>query len=81
MDDTELAAELRRMYESAGRNEAACQVHLFGIKYARELQSSGYTLRHILELSGVSMGYLSDISKGVKLSKYVVLKDGGEKSS
>ena len=78
MNDAELAAELRRMYDSAPRNEAACQIHLFGIRYAAELQACGCPLKHILELSGVSRGYASEVSKGMKLARYVVLKDGGE---
>ena len=75
MTDVELAAILRRMYDSAKRNETTCQVHLFGIRYAEELQNCGCTLRHIVELSGISKGYLPEISKGMKLSKYVRLKE------
>ena len=75
MTDLELAEELRRMYDHAKRNDAACQVHLFGIKYAQELQACGCPLRHIVELSGISMGYLSEISKGVRLARYVELKE------
>ena len=38
MVEAELALRLREMYDKAKRNEAACQVHLFGIIYAKELQ-------------------------------------------
>ena len=79
MNDLELAAELHRRYENAKRNEAACQIHLFGIEYAKELQDCGCPLKHIVELSGISMGYLSEISKGIKLSKYVEVRKRGEK--
>ena len=71
MDDIQLAAELRRMYDGAKRNEAACQVHLFGIRYAEELRRCGVPLRQVVEASGISMGYLSELSKGVKLARYV----------
>ena len=47
MTDMELAEILRSMYENARRNEAVCQVNLFGILYAKELQSSGLSLIHI----------------------------------
>ena len=47
MTDMELAEILRSMYENARRNEAVCQVNLFGILYAKELQSSGCTIKHI----------------------------------
>lgn len=76
MEIAELAQELRNRYEHARRNEATCQVILFGILYARELQTCGVPLREILEQSGVSRGYLSEISKGIKLSKYVIPREG-----
>lgn len=75
MVKAELAALLRAMYDGAKRNEAACQVHLFGIKYAKELQECGCPLKEIVQLSGISMGYLSEVSKGVKLAQYVELKE------
>lgn len=75
MDASELAEKLREMYDGAKRNEAACQVHLFGIRYAKELQQCGCPLRDIVALSGISMGYLSEVSKGIKLSRYVQLKE------
>lgn len=75
MEDYDLAKELRSMYDNAKRNEAVCQVNLFGILYAQEIQSKGHTLKHIVELSGINKGYLTEISKGIKLSKYVVLRD------
>mgnify|MGYP000885561740 CR=1 FL=1 len=78
MEDYELASKLRSMYENAKRNEAVCQINLFGIMYAQEIQSSGHTLKHLVDLSGISKGYITEISKGIKLSKYVVLKEGGE---
>ena len=74
MLETELAARLREMYDGAKRNEAACQVHLFGIKYAKELQECGWPLKDIVQQAGISMGYLSEVSKGVKLAQYVELK-------
>lgn len=80
MKDYELAEILRSMYENAKRNEAVCQINLFGIMYAEELRKNGYAIKHILQLSGVSKGYLSEISKGVKLSKYVVLRKDIESS-
>ena len=53
MNDMELAEILRSMYDNAKRNEAVCQVNLFGILYAEELQSSGCTIKHIVESSPV----------------------------
>ena len=39
MNDMELAEILRGMYNNARRNEAVCQVNLFGILYAEELKN------------------------------------------
>lgn len=74
LEDYELADKLRSMYENARRNEAVCQINLFGIIYATEIQTGGHKLKHIVELSGISKGYLTEISKGMKLSKYVALR-------
>ena len=78
MEDYELANKLRNMYDRAKRNEAVCQINLFGIMYAKDIQDGGYSLEHKVELSGISKGYLTEISKGIKLSKYVVLKESDE---
>ncbi|NLB41120.1 MAG: hypothetical protein GX815_02470 [Clostridiales bacterium] len=67
------------MYENAKRNEAVCQVNIFGIMYAQEILESDHTIKHIVELSGINKGYITEISKGIKLSKFVVLKERGEK--
>jgi hypothetical protein len=74
MGEGELAAVLKRMYENARRNEAVCQINLFGIMYADEIKNNNYNLKTILEMSGIRKGYLTEISKGIKLSKYVTLK-------
>ncbi len=78
MEEHELASKLRSMYENARRNEAVCQINLFGIIYAKDIQAGGCTLKHIVELSGIGKGYLTEISKGIKLSKYVALREGSE---
>lgn len=79
MNKNELAEKLQNMYINAKRNEAACQVHLFGIIYALEIKKNGCKLKQLIELSGISKGYLSEINKGIKLSKYVVPIEQGDK--
>ena len=74
MDEQELATTLRAAYDNAGRNEAVCQMILFGIFYTRDIQSCGHTLKHMVALSGIPLGYVSEISKGIKLSNYVAPK-------
>lgn len=75
MDEYELADKLYQMYDNAKRNEAVCQVILFGILYAQEIKEESHVLKRIVELSGIRKGYLSEISKGMQLAKYVVPKD------
>lgn len=74
MGESELASVLRGMYEDARRNEAVCQINLFGIMYADEIRNNNYNLKAILEESGISKGYLTEVSKGIKLAKYVAVK-------
>ncbi len=69
-----LGAKLHEMYEEAKRNEAVCQIHLFGIIYGEMIRQSGYRLNDILKASGLSAGYLPELSKGINLSKYVRLR-------
>ena len=73
-----LGTKLHDMYENARRNEAACQIHLFGIMYGEVIRQSRYRLTDILKASGLSAGYLPELSKGVKLAKYVQLKQDTE---
>lgn len=74
MDGKTLAGILRERYQGARRNEAACQIHLFGIQYAEELRQCAWPLRDIVKESGIGMGYLSEVNKGIKLAQYVCLK-------
>ena len=75
MDGKTLAGILREKYQGASRNEAACQVHLFGIQYAEALRECSWPLREIVKESGIGMGYLSEVNKGIKLARYVQLKE------
>ena len=72
MHQKEMAKILRGKHTPATRNEALCHVNLSGKKLAEELKNSGCTIKHIVELSGIQSGYVSEISKGMKLSRYVV---------
>ncbi len=71
MKQEELAEILRQRYEAAKRNEAAMQVHLFGIDYGEEIRNRGYRIVDIVELAGLDRGYVAEVSKGVKLSSVV----------
>lgn len=66
----ELAMRLKEMYENSS-NEKTTMIHLFGIMYAEEIKGCGSTPKEILKLANMPESYQTEISKGVRLSKYV----------
>ena len=70
---------LRSAYQKAPMGEKEVAIHLFGIKYARELRELkllGVSMSDIVRKAqplGKSKGanYAAEVSKGVKLAKYV----------
>ena len=74
MKPHELSCILKEMYSNAPSGEAVAMIHLFGIKYALEISSSNLTFREVAKAAGINESYGTEISKGAKLSKYVVLK-------
>lgn len=66
-----LSEKLNEMYETAQKNEQVASIHLFGIKYGDIMKKNKYSSRKIIELAGLKKSYASELSKGVKLSKYV----------
>ena len=70
----ELAAELRRRYDSAARNQVILEIDLFGIDHGEEIRKQGYLIRDIVNESGISQSYVTEVTKGVNLSRYVVRK-------
>ena len=68
------AARLKQMRKNALTNEKAVQVHLFGIKYAEDL--AGLNLKAVVKAADLEESYVTEVRKGMKLAKYVVLKPG-----
>ena len=71
----ELAGKLREMYNNAPKGNAVAMIHLFGIKYASEINDSEYSKKDIIKQSGISTSYLTELTKGVKLAEYVKPKN------
>lgn len=69
-----LAQILKHMYETASEGETATMVHLFGIKYAGEIDASGASPKDIAIMAGISDNYGTEINKGRNLAKYVIAK-------
>lgn len=70
----ELGKILKEMYENAEDGEAVAMIHLFGIKYAQDIINIGASKRDIAIEAGIHESYGTEISKGLKLSKYVFVK-------
>lgn len=67
------AKELSKMYrEGIPNREQAVSVHLFGIKFATQLD--GMPLKEIAIRAGISPAYATEIRKGINLARYVQLK-------
>ena len=49
-------------------------IRLFGIKFAEELKECDCSMGEIAKLANIGENYHADISKGIRLSKYVKLK-------
>jgi hypothetical protein len=70
----ELGIKLREMYENAPKGDSVAMIHLFGIIYAKEINNIENSKKEIIEVSGISKSYITELSKGVKLADYVVPK-------
>ena len=76
MTPAELARTLSEMYHDAPKNEAVTMIHLFGIKYADEIRDCGARVPEIVHLSGLSISYVTEVYKGIRLARYVVPRTG-----
>ena len=72
MNIHEAARTLRNMYDQAQDKEQVAMIHLFGIIYADEIAHIPKT--QLVREAGISPAYHSEVSKGIKLAKYVDLK-------
>ena len=68
----ELANILSRMYHTAPVGEKTTMIHLFGIKYADEIRACDASVKDIVDLSGIPDTYPTEVSKGVRLARYVM---------
>ena len=71
MTITELGTILNAMYNNVPMEDSALMIRLFGIKYAAEINKDNHSAEEIIKASGISELYLYELSKGIKLSKYV----------
>ena len=71
----ELADELNEMYSTSPKGDSVVMIHLFGIKYGDVIEKHGYSKKDSSKLSGISTSYHTELSKGIKLAKFVKPKN------
>lgn len=74
MNKQDLAKKLYNMYTNAPSGDQVAHIHLFGIMYADFINRNHYKISELVALSGINQSYSTEVSKGIKLSKYVVAK-------
>lgn len=68
----DLSQKLHDMYSGAPKGEQVTMIYLFGIKYHNEIKEFG--VKEVIQQSGILSTYKTELSKAVKLAKYVVAK-------
>ncbi|WP_374424198.1 hypothetical protein [Paracoccus sp. (in: a-proteobacteria)] len=68
----QLTKELRARYDTADKREVVLAIHLFGIQFADALE--GHSINAVAEAATGHGSYGTEIRKGMRLSKHVVLK-------
>lgn len=74
MTENQLGRILKEMYENAPEGYQVANIHLFGVKYANIILENNYKVSDILRASGLNKSYATEVSKGIKLSMYVIPK-------
>lgn len=72
MTQNELGKTLREMYDNAPEGYQVAGIHLFGVKYASIILENNFEALDIVGASGINQSYVAEVSKGVKLAKYLV---------
>jgi len=71
MTENDLGRKLKEMYDNAPKGYKVTQIHHFGIKYANIIKDNDYKVSEIIKISGLPDSYKTEVSKGIKLDRYV----------
>jgi hypothetical protein len=74
MTENELGRILKEMYDNAPAGYKVANIHLFGVEYASIILQNNFKSIDIVRVSGLNLSYATEVSKGVKLSRYVIPK-------
>lgn len=66
-----LTTILNDMYFNSPEGETVAMIHLFGIKYAKDIQACEESMKQFATAAGLNESYGTEIAKGVKLAQYV----------
>lgn len=73
MNEEILAGILKDRYDQAKRNQTILMIDLFGIEYGSIIRENDYSIKRIVQLSGIGASYITEVTKAIKLSEYVKL--------
>jgi hypothetical protein len=68
----DLAQKLKTAYFGASDKKRVVSIHLFGIRYAQEIE--GKSCKEIAVRAGINESYGTEIRKGMNLAEYVSIK-------
>ena len=71
MTKEELGVILNKMYNEAKKGGKVTMIHLFGIKYGNFIKESNYSFKDIVKNANISEIYVTELTKGANLAKYV----------
>jgi len=74
MTENELGRILKEMYEDAPSGDQVAMIHLFGVKYASIILNNNFKATDIVRASGINRSYATEVSKGIRLARFVVPK-------
>lgn len=75
MEANQLGKILADKCQNAIKNEKVVSIYIFGIEHAAEIKKLGRSgIKDVIKQSGLHSTYNIELSKAIKLSKYVNLK-------
>ncbi len=75
MTETKISLILKEMYNKAPKNYQLAMIHIFAIYYADIINENKFSKDVILSIAGMHKSYKTELSKGIKLSKYVKVSE------
>lgn len=72
MTSDQLVKALREAYSVAPKGDKVVAIHLFGIRFAEELE--GHNTHEIAERAGISRSYGTELRKGMRLAHHVTIR-------